>query len=331
MKSEQLSQRIGNIDDKLIEEAANPQNFRRGRHNRSFKRLTSIAAVLALMAASFAVGVFALGGEPEIVYIEKEQEFIKVGDSGISLILPDAWKSKYDYSYEPNLRFNAFIEVYHPATGGLLFWIERNADAVVPLDYLDNFEPRRGFIVAIAETYTYAFGIPWWDMEIDAGDSAALAEYEELRGGIESIEIVMTADMLANSMNASNWIQGTVVFSLAENGETIKEIICDREQSKIVREIVEAREYLDEGPPVYPPDEEWTEEYIEQRQKEIDAFFAGLSMRIMVNGEVYTLSTSTGGIWKLKRIPDGNYYMHGEELSAEELGAIMDLLSDWGV
>jgi hypothetical protein len=134
MKSNQLSQRIGNIDDRLIEEAENAQNFRRGNHNRMIRKLTSIAAVLALVITSFAAGAYSFAREP--------QETIKVGDSGISLILPDGWKGKNEYSYEPDHRTNAFIEVYHPATGELLFWIERASEAVMPLDFLDNFELR---------------------------------------------------------------------------------------------------------------------------------------------------------------------------------------------
>jgi hypothetical protein len=330
MKSDQLSQRIGNIDDMLIEQAENAQNFRRGQHNRNLKRWTSAVAVLALSVTSFAVGAFAFAKEPEIVYVEKEQEIIKVGDSGISLILPDSWKGKYEYSYEPKLRFNAFTEVRHIATGGLLFWIER-APEILPLDYFDNFDPSRGFIIATTENHTYAFAKPWKDIETDTDDPAALAEYEELRNEIESIEIAMTADMLANSVNETNWKQGTAVISLAENGEPIKDVVCDNEQSKLIGEIVEARDYLDEGPPVYPSDEDWTEEFIEQRQQEIEAFLTGISMRIMVNGRTYGLSTNTGGIWKLKRIQNGNYRMAGEDLSAEELKTIMDLLSDLGI
>lgn len=54
MKSNQLSYRIGNIDDRLIEQAENIHNYRRGRRNRTV--LVSIAAVLVLSV----VTVFAL-------------------------------------------------------------------------------------------------------------------------------------------------------------------------------------------------------------------------------------------------------------------------------
>jgi len=321
MKSNQFAERIGNIDDKLIEQAESAPGIKHIQYNRNIRKAISVAVVVALMASSFMIGAFASTAEPEIIHVEKEQEIIEVGDSGISLILPDSWKGKYEYSYEPNLRFNAFVEVYHPATNALLFWIERVEGQYT----MDIPFPERGFTIAITDDYTYVFGKVWWNVMDDIDDPIAWAEYEEMRTEIGTIEIVLTADMLANSINAANWIAGTVTVSLSENGEKIKDIVCDNEQSKAIRAIIEQRNYIDEGPPVYPPDEDWTEEYIEQRQQETDALNAGLTIWVMVNGVDYFLNANTGGIWILKHIPNSNYRIYGEHLSEEELNTIMGL------
>ena len=111
MKSEQLSQRIGNIDDRLIEQAESVPDFGRARRIRSIRRAVTIAAAVALMVGSFAVGAYALNREPEtiyvevpgateIVYVDTDLDIIKVGDSGISLIFPESWKDKYGYELD---------------------------------------------------------------------------------------------------------------------------------------------------------------------------------------------------------------------------------------
>ena len=57
-------------------------------------RVAAVAAVIALCAASMAVGAMAFSTE-RVVEVPKEQETIDMDDIGVSLILPDEWKDKY--------------------------------------------------------------------------------------------------------------------------------------------------------------------------------------------------------------------------------------------
>jgi hypothetical protein len=302
MKREQLSDRIGNIEDRLVEQAENAPNFGRGRRSRSIRRMVAIAAVLALMIASFATGAIALAretvvyveSEPVTVYVEKEQEIIKVGDSGISLILPDTWKGKYGYEQDGN-----YLAVYHLATvetfelGGRFFWIEYIPDRY-PMDYA---YPDPGFTIAITETGTYRM-VYTSDVQANLGDPASSAEYFELIADIHSIEIVMTAETLASTTNASNWVQGTVFVSLLdrESMEVTKTIECDTEQSQTIREIIKSLEFG------------------EQRSFYTD-------MWIMMGGsDEYYLNSTTGHIMKASG-------MYSAVLSAEDLSAILDMLN----
>jgi len=307
MKREQLSNRIGNIEDRLVEQAENAPNFGHQRRNRSIRRTILIAAVIALMAGSFAVGAVAMKKDPEIiyevveeiVYVEKEQEIIVVGDSGISLIFPDSWKGKYGYEYSDSESSYDYIDVYHLATresfeyGGVLFqiaWVEE----LYPLDYA---YPQAGFTIALTKTHTYRMIYPS-DVQVDIHNPEAWAEYDVLYADINNVEIVMTAETLANTINASNWIPGTVVVDFLDEWVTTKTVVCDEEQSRIIREIVEAQDYnLEPG-----------------------SYFADLW--IMFGDNNYLLNLTTG---RIRSAVGGS---KDAVLSAEDLSTVMDLFID---
>jgi len=300
MKSKQFSHRIGNIEDALVEQAGNVPSYRRERHNRNLRRVASMAAILLLMVGSFAAGAIALTKEPEIVYVEsdpeivyveKEQEIITVGDSGISLILPDEWAGKYGYELNGNN-----VSVYHLATheafelGGVLFWIEC-LEGQYPMDYV---YPEPGFTIAITETSTYRFTYPS-DIQVDVSEPESQAEYDKLSAGIATIEIVMTAEMLANTTNATNWVQGTVYVSFLEDSAVTKTVDCDAEQSRIIRKIIESQEFGQPGS--FPTD-----------------------LLIMMSGDEYYLNSATGDIM----MASGGY---SAVLSTGDLDAIIRLLN----
>jgi hypothetical protein len=286
MKREQLSQRIGNIEDRLVEQAENAPSFRRGRQKRSLLRVAAIAAVLVLMVGSFVVGAIAMAGE--------KQEAIKVGDSGISLILPDTWKGKYGYELDGN---NA--TVYHLATqktfgeGGVLFQVVC-LEGRYPMDY---FYPEPGFTIAITETSTYRFIYPS-DIQVDINNEVAWAEYDEMSAEIKTINVVMNAQMLASTMNVTNWVKGTVFVSFLNNGEVTKTVDCDAMQSQKIKETIKAQDYsLEQGS--FPAD-----------------------LLVAFDGQEYYMNSATGSIENAAGHP------YSAVLSAEDLNSIMDLLSD---
>ena len=66
MNEKQFSDRIGNVNDKLIRQAEQIPNYRRGHRRRSIRQLATIAAVIALMVCSFSVGALAFA---EKIYV----------------------------------------------------------------------------------------------------------------------------------------------------------------------------------------------------------------------------------------------------------------------
>ena len=133
MNEKQLSDRIGNIDDRLIQQAGQIPNYAQRHRKNGWRRIVSMAAVVALMVCSGAVGALAFSKET-IVEIPVEQETIKIEEIGLTLILPDSWKGKY--ALEQNDDFMEY-HVYNPAireavggdsetllSGGMLFYMK---------------------------------------------------------------------------------------------------------------------------------------------------------------------------------------------------------------
>lgn len=133
MNEKQFSDRIGNVNDKLVQQAEQTPNYGRGHRKRSLRQLVAIAATVALMVCSFTVGAVAFAKET-IVEVPVEQETITIEEIGLTLILPDSWKGKYAFEQE-----NDFKEyhVYNPAireamggdsetllSGGMLFYLK---------------------------------------------------------------------------------------------------------------------------------------------------------------------------------------------------------------
>ena len=102
--------------------------------------------------------------------------------------------------------------------------------------------------------------------------------------------------MLENTMNATNWVEGTVFVKFLKDfgaGGVSKTVVCDAEQSEIITGIVEAQEYG------------------EQR-----SFYTDLL--IIVGNDEYYLNSVTGDIM----VAAGGY---SAVLSAGELSEILGL------
>lgn len=133
MNEKQFSDRIGNVNDKLVQQAEQTPNYGREHRKRGVRQLVAIAATVALMVCSFTVGALAFAKET-IVEVPVEQETITIEEIGLTLILPDRWKGKY--AFEQGNTFKEYY-VYNPAireaiggdsetllSGGMLFYLK---------------------------------------------------------------------------------------------------------------------------------------------------------------------------------------------------------------
>ena len=163
-------------------------------HNKGgWEKFASIAAVIALMVCSFAVGS---------VVMAKKQEVIKIDNFGISVILPDSWAGKYGHEIEGNslgvyllAQRNDKKSDYKDA--GYLFWIDC-LDEVYPMDYI---YPEPGFTIATTANNTYRLRYPS-DVQYDPRNAKITKEYTAMNNSIRDIQILLTDWMKNNSTNA---------------------------------------------------------------------------------------------------------------------------------
>ena len=89
MNRKQLADRIGNIDDRLVQQAEDVPNYARLRREKRLKRLAGMAA------CSGAVGALAFSRET-VTEVPAEQEQVVLREIGVTLLLPDSWKGRYE-------------------------------------------------------------------------------------------------------------------------------------------------------------------------------------------------------------------------------------------
>ena len=143
MTSKQFSDRIGNIDVRLVQQAEqNPNNGKSQiqkkeavimLQKKGVMRLVAVAAVIALMVCSFCVGTVGFA-EEIVVEVPVEQETVEFEEIGLTLILPDSWKGKYAFEQDDDFKeYHVYNSAIREAmggssetlsSGGMLFYIK---------------------------------------------------------------------------------------------------------------------------------------------------------------------------------------------------------------
>lgn len=172
MNKRQLSEHIGNIDDRLVKQAEQIPNYRKKHRQERIKRLIGAAEVFVLMAGSFSVGTFAFAREI-VVKVPAEKETVALEEIDLTLILPDSWKGKYSVVkngqnyifYHTRIR-EAVSMGLGGYDGGALFTIVCYEEAMTPEQFVENgydFVPCRYLFSTSDRTYVlcYASDVQW--------------------------------------------------------------------------------------------------------------------------------------------------------------------------
>lgn len=106
MNKKQLSEHIGNIDDRLVSQAEEIPNYAVQRRRRRIRRLLAATAALVLMVSSFSAGALAFAHET-IVEVPVQQETVALEEIGLTLILPDSWKGRYEVIEDTFVPYNS--------------------------------------------------------------------------------------------------------------------------------------------------------------------------------------------------------------------------------
>lgn len=166
---------------------------RRGRPRVS--RLAAAAAVVVLMAVSFAVGALAFGTET-VVEVPEERESITLEALGLTLLLPDTWEGRYAveqygeeyHVYCPEIREACGGDAETPLSGGVLFYILGIDEVLTPEQIADsqwNFAANRYLFTTRDTTYLLYYAS---DVQFTR---ETMEEYREMEAQIGDIRIIV--------------------------------------------------------------------------------------------------------------------------------------------
>lgn len=192
MKGKQLSDRIGNIDDRLIEEAEHMQNYGKHRRQKIARNFAAAAAALAVMVGGgFGLGATVFAQEIEV---QVEPETITFEDMGVTLILPDSWRGRYGVTEEGYVYALEAHDEYNPA---ILFWIDLYPEQLTK----DEFDNTQGPWNIVPSVYlmttadgTYCLHCAS-DVQYDPRDEEAAENYVSMYQEIPQIRLVLDKAM----------------------------------------------------------------------------------------------------------------------------------------
>lgn len=196
MNQKQLSEHIGNMDDRLVEQAKKIPNYRQLHHRQTIRRFLAAAATLVLMVCSFSAGALVFARET-VIEVPVEQELIRLEEINLTLILPDDWKGKY--AVEKN---GQNYIVYHPQVregfdtqavfnGGNLFYICCYEESMTPEQFIENGYDFTGYQYLFSTSdKTYILYYPS-DVQWNPENPEQEAEYLGMERELQDIKFVV--------------------------------------------------------------------------------------------------------------------------------------------
>lgn len=236
MNKEQLSKHIGNIDDGLIKQAEKIPDYERRLRQKRMKQLVACAAVIVLMVCSFSVGAIAFAREV-IVEVPAEQEKVTLEEIGITLILPDSWKGKYEivedtFGPDNSIMWEFCVKSiydkqvqngdYDEGTyRGTLFYVFRYADYSVSAQEFARDEKIAGFARYLfsTENATYAIGYVT-EAQFDPENTVQEDEYRAMEQSVKELQFIMpgVAEIVADHKSEIT----QEIYSLISEAEKVR-------------------------------------------------------------------------------------------------------------
>lgn len=201
MKGKQLSDRIGNIDDRFIEEAEHMQNYGKQRRQKIARNFAAAAAALAVMVGGgFGLGATVFAQEIEVpVEVPVEPESVTLEDFGITLIFPDSWKGNYAVEKDGDGGYDIYVpsvrDQFPPDIGGgglcyICLWPEQiTKEEHENPDGEWNYAPNRYIMTTKDGTYLLYYAS---DVQYDPSDETGGKElYLQMFHEISQIRFVV--------------------------------------------------------------------------------------------------------------------------------------------
>ena len=197
MNKKQLSEHIGNIDDRLVQQAEQIPNYLAQYRQRRIKQLLSVAAAFILMLSGFGVGAVVFAREI-IVEVPIEQEILELEGVNLMLIFPDSWKGQYSVEksgqnyvvYNPQIK-DAVSEGIDLWDGGVLFTIVCYEEAMTEEQFIENgldFTAYRYILATSNRTYILHYAS---DVQYDPTNQEQENIYEKMMSEVKDIQFVV--------------------------------------------------------------------------------------------------------------------------------------------
>ena len=206
MNKKQLSEHIGNIDDRLVQQAEIIPNYVARRRQKRIRQLLATAAALVLMFSSFSVGAIAFAREI-IIEVPVEQENVVLEEIGLTLILPDSWKGKYEVIEDVFVPYNSAMwefcvkSVYDAQTPtdesgqvfyrGTLFYIFQYTNNSMSAEEFEQSDIAGiGRYLFATENATYVI-LYTTDLQFDPENSVQMDEFNDMEQSEKDIRFVV--------------------------------------------------------------------------------------------------------------------------------------------
>lgn len=198
MNGRDLADRLGNIDDRLVQQAEKIPNYRRQRRKRSLVRFAACAATVFLMFGSFVTGAVVFAGEP------RGPEMLTLEEIGLTLILPEEWRGNYGVELRAMEGGDGYFYTIYDRRiyesegewqgGGALFYIGSYGDVpmsekeVMDADVFYGAVPYQ-YLCSTRNTNYIMVNVT--DVQYDPNDEEMFQNYLTLAQGIRDIRFVL--------------------------------------------------------------------------------------------------------------------------------------------
>lgn len=197
MNKNQLSEHIGNIDDRLVQNAEKIPDYATQHRQKRLRQLLATAAALVLMISSFTVGATAFAREI-VVEVPVEQETLELEGVDFTLILPDSWEGQYAVEknginyvvYNPQIK-EAVSNGEDILDGGVLFTIVCYEESMTEEQFIENgldFTAYRYILATSGKTYILHYAS---DVQYNPEDKEQESLYQKMMSEIKDIQFVV--------------------------------------------------------------------------------------------------------------------------------------------
>lgn len=195
MNSRELADRIGNMDEHLVQQAEKLPNYG-ARHRRKWAvRAASCAAALVLALGSFTAGAVVFAKEVAV-----EPEMVTLEEIGLTLLLPDEWKG--NYSVEVGEMEGGYLYTFYDSTihgqggewtdGGALFFIGTYGDMPMTEAEMDAEHHHAYAYEYLFSTRTTNYIMVYVsDVQYDPADPVMTSHYDMLVQGVRDIRFIL--------------------------------------------------------------------------------------------------------------------------------------------